>query len=105
MTREEMLARLHHLENHDPRRDSRHISCSVWIYERDKLLEAIADPQAESRADCLERHPLEENSLKALTHIEIAAEQVALLIAVEITEKGYTVERWAEYWAQGNLWG
>lgn len=40
MTGEELLAKLHDLENYDPRSDPRNLDYAVWTWERDQVLNA-----------------------------------------------------------------
>lgn len=106
MTREELLKRLDHLQNHDPRRDPRHRDCSVWIWECDQVeAELHRLNHGETSKSVPPRPPLGPLSTQALLGAFASVNDVPLWIAVELAEAGYVMQHWPEYWPKGNLWG
>lgn len=106
MTRKRLLERLDCLQSRDPRRYPRHLDHSVWIWECDQI-EAesrIIEHGAMSQA-APPRPPLGPLSMQALAGVNTSVKDVPLWIAVELAEAGYLMQRWPEYWPQGNLWG
>jgi hypothetical protein len=105
MTRNQLLARLHHLETQDPRSDPRHVNCSVWIWERDQIvgqlhaLENSNEPPLDLSRPSLGPHTAHASQL---AHATVA--HIPLWIAVELAEAGYIMQRWPAHQAIGNLW-